>query len=855
MGLGVELSARDGASPVMIGFGRNMQHSANQTQQSAAMISGSLRNMGLTIAAIGAVGNGFIGVSLAEVTSFSKAIAEVTTLTDEATFATDRMWDVTMGLAATYGGDATQQAKGLYQTISAGVSDAAGATQLMTVANKLAIGGVTDVFTAVDGLTTVVNSYAASNLSAADAADTMFVAIRAGKTNAAELAGFLGHVVPIASQVGVSFQELSAALATATLSGINTRIATTGLKAILENILKPSSDASKEAKRLGIEFNLAALKAKGLPALLREVTGNAKTNDKSFIKLFGSVEALSTVMAITTNGSKKFNEILGQMDGRAGETDKAFQKMASTSAFQDDRFKALGKNALILIGDVLDPMRASAMRLANGVLEAFSRISRSVREPLVKFFAFSSVMLVVVGSGLLVAAAVAGVIAKIAALGVSLSGAAALALPLAAGIATITLALGALGVAYKRDIGGFGTWMRSTVDQAKLAWDGLVQVFAEGGFSGKVREELNRAESQGVKEFVIAVFTWVGRVKNFFSEVGRGFSMFIEQAKPVVEDFTSALTEVGQSLFLVGENDPTKTLGKWERFGAIGRVVGTELGRAAAVALRFGAWMLRAGMAAYEWLKPIGADVLALGADFAMLGKELRDIGVEMGLIDDKVTHSFGIFTMVSGAIRGMFGLIHSAMMPIRALWGAIAFLARGVLNIFGGVIEILSGNVTHGITRIMYGVMSIVVQGVLGVLRVIASLGDALLSKVIPGWTSKADVIGKWQAGADESMRRSFSLPPTGGEAKPTIGAPPPLLAAVNIPSVAAAEAQVQAGGFDAGALASAAEALASVAERPLNVNVPVQLVMPDGEVLASVVAQGQASSAVRNGTPLASF
>src|SRR5688572_10760890 len=93
---------------------------------------------------------------------YERALAQVTTLTNENVTSTAMLDREMKRLAATYGGPAKDQAKALYETISAGIEDAADATKILDTANKLAIGGVTDVKTAVDGLTSVINAYGLS---------------------------------------------------------------------------------------------------------------------------------------------------------------------------------------------------------------------------------------------------------------------------------------------------------------------------------------------------------------------------------------------------------------------------------------------------------------------------------------------------------------------------------------------------------------------------------------------------------------------------------------------------------------------------------------------------------------------
>ena len=72
-----------------------------------------------------------------------------------------------------------------------------------------------------------------------------------------------------------------------------------------------------------------------------------------------------------------------------------------------------------------------------------------------------------------------------------------------------------------------------------------MQLFEQGGFSGAVRDELNRAENRGLKDFLINVFLWVNRIRNFFSGIAAGFSAGIEAARPTLEAFMNALTRLG----------------------------------------------------------------------------------------------------------------------------------------------------------------------------------------------------------------------------------------------------------------------------------------------------------------------
>ena len=52
----------------------------------------------------------------------------------------------------------------------------------LETAQKGAVAGVSDVSTAVDGLSSVVNAWGEKNITAAQASDLMFTAVKEGKT-------------------------------------------------------------------------------------------------------------------------------------------------------------------------------------------------------------------------------------------------------------------------------------------------------------------------------------------------------------------------------------------------------------------------------------------------------------------------------------------------------------------------------------------------------------------------------------------------------------------------------------------------------------------------------------------------
>jgi len=272
---------------------KGLSGQAAKTNTAAKALTGTFARMATVAAA--AIATAF---SLRSMFAFRDGLAEVSTLVDTAVFSMDELSEAALKQAGVYG-DLQGQVAAYYQIISAGASTVAQATEILSAANKLAIGGVTDIATAADGLTSVLNAYGDKVGSATDVSDAMFVAMRAGKTTIGELSAGLGQVAPLAAQTGVSFDELVGSVSALTKGGIATSQAMTGVRAILASVAKPTSEAVTLSKKLGLEFNSTALASKGLKGFLDELVDKTNGSTDALAQLFGGVEALVPVMALS----------------------------------------------------------------------------------------------------------------------------------------------------------------------------------------------------------------------------------------------------------------------------------------------------------------------------------------------------------------------------------------------------------------------------------------------------------------------------------------------------------------------------------------------------------------------------
>lgn len=323
-----------------------------------------------------ALGTAIAGSAVA-FSKYEKSLAEVNTLLSD----TDSLIGYKKGveeLSSTFAVDRTATAKALYQVISAGASNAAEATTILTEANKLALGGVTDVTTAADGLTTVLNAYGIEAQNSHQASDAFFVAMKAGKTTVGELAANIGTVAPLAKTMGLSLDETLASVSALTKGGISTSEAMTQVRGILAAIVKPSEKAQKAAARLGIDFSTTALKTKGLSKFMAELQERVGGNQDDMAKLFGRVEALGGVLALTGEQADSFNSILEQMKSKSGAADAAVEKMRNTLDFKWNLIVTEVKNLGIAFGEQVAPALKLALDFLTPVVVGLGRMVTGV---------------------------------------------------------------------------------------------------------------------------------------------------------------------------------------------------------------------------------------------------------------------------------------------------------------------------------------------------------------------------------------------------------------------------------------------------------------------------------------------
>lgn len=334
-------------------------------------------------------------VTIGSAIRLEKNVAEITTLLSDATGAQAYFTNEILKMQAQFGGTQDDIARAYYEALSSGAVDAANATNLLSVANKLAIGGVTDLTTATDGLTNIMNAYGLSAEDAASISDALFVGMKVGKTTIGELSRDLGKAASLASNMGVGFDELIAAVSAITTGGVKTSEAVTQVRGALVALSRQTEPMQEAMKKLGINSIQAAIGQRGLVGVIKDLAGATDGSAESLQRMFSDVEAVNAATSLTSKTiGGKFNVILDEMSAaaqKAGEvTQDAFKKIADTADFRlrilegkaQARLTKIGNAFLVVLVPVLETMDKLFMSMEKAIDDismAFDRLADAVR--------------------------------------------------------------------------------------------------------------------------------------------------------------------------------------------------------------------------------------------------------------------------------------------------------------------------------------------------------------------------------------------------------------------------------------------------------------------------------------------
>lgn len=285
---------------------------------------------------------------------FSVSIAEIDTLAEGALGSTQQMSAAVRELAQNLGSEAADVAAGVYQTLSNQVVTTGESLEFTAAAAKLAVATQSELGLAVDALSSIMNSY---NLEASEAervSDVLFRTVDLGRLRLEEFGAVLGRVSPLTAALGISYQEMAAAIAALTQKGVPAHTAITQLTQVTQKLLRPTEKLMKLYEEWGVETGAEAIERfGGLQGVLLKMKDATAGNDTAFADLLGRVRAIVGALNLTSNEANALDDAMRQMTEGVNVTSDAFDTIRESSGRKSIEAWNNLKTAMLEVGDTL----------------------------------------------------------------------------------------------------------------------------------------------------------------------------------------------------------------------------------------------------------------------------------------------------------------------------------------------------------------------------------------------------------------------------------------------------------------------------------------------------------------------
>lgn len=292
---------------------------------------------------------------------FQKSMTKIETLVGKTSGEIEVMKDGIMDMAQETAKSPVELAEGLYFLESAGLRGANAMETLNNVA-KGSASGLGDMESLAVVAAAAQNAYGEETLTASEALDKFGVMVRTGMFDAQELSNVLGKQLGLASNLGISFDEVGALISTYTATTGDATAATNGLSAIMMTFAKLESEPTKKQAEALDAIGMSAQQVKdmmgeqGLLATMQHLKTQFDANNIPMADFFTKSQALKGALGVLGTQSEALTSNFDAMKNSTEFIGDAFATTADKDAFKMEQ----AINSLIVagtqLGDSLAPV-------------------------------------------------------------------------------------------------------------------------------------------------------------------------------------------------------------------------------------------------------------------------------------------------------------------------------------------------------------------------------------------------------------------------------------------------------------------------------------------------------------------
>ena len=250
-------------------------------------------------------------------------LAEIQTISQQANRSTQQWSASLVQLSNQFGTDLLKTTEAGYEAISNQIAKGANVTVFLADAFTLARTSSATAEQSVNILSSAINAYGTSSVSAARYSAVLFKLADLGRVRVGQLENTFGNTATLANTMGVSIEELAASLATLTIQGIRPDTSMTLVNNIMLKLLKPTKEMSTLFKEWGVSSGEAAVSTFGFQGVLARLNHELESGGLTRLgEIVSDMRAIRGVAGLTGQAFAKYTDALNQMEDATASYDE-----------------------------------------------------------------------------------------------------------------------------------------------------------------------------------------------------------------------------------------------------------------------------------------------------------------------------------------------------------------------------------------------------------------------------------------------------------------------------------------------------------------------------------------------------
>ncbi|MCP8970575.1 phage tail tape measure protein [Ectobacillus ponti] len=187
-----------------------------------------------------------------------------------------------------------------------------------------------------------------------------------------------------AASLGITMEQLSAAIGIMANNGIRGETAGTSLRASLLRLADPPKEAAAQLRELGVHVVDSGGKFVGLKSIVEQLghgmNGMTDAQKVAAMSTIFGTEAVSGMLAIVNAGPQELDNLTKSLQNSGGASAEAAKKMKDNLGGSLDNLKGSVETVQIKFGEALAPAIRSVTEAINGLVNKFNALSPGTQQ-------------------------------------------------------------------------------------------------------------------------------------------------------------------------------------------------------------------------------------------------------------------------------------------------------------------------------------------------------------------------------------------------------------------------------------------------------------------------------------------